>query len=405
MTTDRFAGIAVKRLAEVEVRSECSNQHEFNAGALRKALGVTEPLVKGKATFLAYTDDSAEPIIEECRFTLYDARANHPTRSEYRMYYSSGRLPLLAMPGDLIVLWRRAQKHLIGIVAAKGSRVEARLQLVLKLGNKALERFIRPSTSPSREVQADLFEIIVPTERRETNFRYAFKNHPLVKSAVAERRIPSGAVMAAAAQRMAGDSAGSVNDPDLFLYTAMAIETDLFNEMEQSLGTLQLQAIFAKKTPSLAQVLSLAMRMQQARKSRRGQSLEYHFGELLRDRKVPHTAQCRTEPGEVPDFVIPGQTEYHDPHFPEERLRMVACKSTVRDRWRQVLNEARRIREKYLLTVDPHIPFATVEAMRRAGLRIFIPRQVISEHYGAAFADKVFPVAHLLGSLEQALTP
>jgi hypothetical protein len=403
MKTDTLDGIAVKRIAEVEVRPESSHQHEFNAGALRRALGIRETFLKGKMTFFAYADNVVDPIIDECEFTLYDAREDHPTRSEYRMYYASHRLPSLTKAGDLFVLFRRSQHHLIGILAAKGSAVEAKLQSVLELGNRALERFIASTPRSSKESQAELFDIVVPISKNDANFRYAIDQHAFVKRAVAERRMPPGATMAMTAQKLA-DSKRHIDDPDLFLYTAMGIETQLFNEIEQSLGALQLQAILAKNTPSLTDVLSFAMSVQQARKSRRGQSLQYHFRELLRERRIPHTAQCRTEQGETPDFIIPSQTAYHDLGFPEERLRMVACKSTLRDRWRQVLNEARRIREKYLLTVDPHIPLATAESIRRAELRLFIPHQIIVDHYDARFAGDISTVAHLLDLLEQAVS-
>jgi hypothetical protein len=81
---------------------------------------------------------------------------------------------------------------------------------------------------------------------------------------------------------------------------------------------------------------------------------------------------------------------------------MVACKSTSRERWRQVLNEAARIPEKYLLTVDTGISHATIDAMQRAALRVFLPAPIITAFY-ADNAGSIGTVSELLTELRQAI--
>ncbi|ASD85469.1 hypothetical protein LB105_004113 [Salmonella enterica] len=53
--------------------------------------------------------------------------------------------------------------------------------------------------------------------------------------------------------------------------------------------------------------------------------------------------------------MFPGISHYHDSEFPHARLTMLASKSTCKDRWRQMLNEAVRISDKHLLTLEPSI--------------------------------------------------
>ncbi|MGP3699913.1 type II restriction endonuclease, partial [Rhodobacter sp. NSM] len=60
----------------------------------------------------------------------------------------------------------------------------------------------------------------------------------------------------------------------------------------------------------------------------------------------------QAEPGKRPDFLFPSQIAYRDPSFPPARLRMLVTKTTCRDRWRQVINEAGRIQVKHLLTLQ-----------------------------------------------------
>jgi hypothetical protein len=52
---------------------------------------------------------------------------------------------------------------------------------------------------------------------------------------------------------------------------------------------------------------------------------------------------------------------------------MLGVKSTCKDRWRQVLSEAARIKEKHLLTLEPGISTTLTDEMQAANLRIVIP--------------------------------
>jgi hypothetical protein len=50
-----------------------------------------------------------------------------------------------------------------------------------------------------------------------------------------------------------------------------------------------------------------------------------------------------TENKSKPDFIFPSIGKYHDANFIDTGLSMLASKSTCKDRWRQVLSEAKRI--------------------------------------------------------------
>lgn len=396
------SGVAVKRLAEVEVRPQKSNQHEFNAGALRTALGISDARLTGTITFFSFSDSTTDPAINECDFTLYDARRHHPTRREYRLYYSSSRFSTLAKAGDLLVVFRRGPGVLGAIIAAAGSEIERRLEIALELGNDALERFIAVSARSTAENQRELFEAMT-TNAVSMQPVYEIRSNPLFKRAVFERRIPPTYEMAVAAQQVLANLKEDASDPDAFLFRAMEIETDLFFAIEESLGSTRLEAMLAQGQPPLNEFLSFAMSIQQARKSRRGQSLQNHFGELLKRCGIPHSAQSETEPGEVPDFLMPSQAAYRNEAYPVDALRMIACKSTVRDRWRQILKEAQRIQEKYLLTLDANLTPATLNAMKGAKLRVFIPRPVIEAHYVFRPKGSIHSVQELLDSLRIAM--
>ena len=89
------------------------------------------------------------------------------------------------------------------------------------------------------------------------------------------------------------------------------------------------------------------------RMSRAGKVLEIHIAHILDARGIEYEAQARTENGKKPDFLFPSQAAYEDPTFPETQLRMLASKTSIKDRFRQVADEANRIRDKHLFTLTP----------------------------------------------------
>jgi EcoRII C terminal len=58
---------------------------------------------------------------------------------------------------------------------------------------------------------------------------------------------------------------------------------------------------------------------------------------------------------------------------PEQRS---GVKSTLKDRWRQVLAEAQRIDHKHLLTIEPGISVSQTDEMMRQSLQLVVPAQL-----------------------------
>ena len=70
------------------------------------------------------------------------------------------------------------------------------------------------------------------------------------------------------------------------------------------------------------------------RMSRAGNVLEIHIAHILDARGIEYEAQAKTENGKKPDFLFPSQAAYEDPAFPEEQLRMLPSKTSIKDRFR-----------------------------------------------------------------------
>ena len=95
-------GMAFKILSEVEVNHWASNQHEFNGVAsLKRIFGLQRQYFNAKFIFMS---DAGIESIEKGSLTWYDARENHPYRTEYRLYYDAF-LPLQrASAGDALLI-------------------------------------------------------------------------------------------------------------------------------------------------------------------------------------------------------------------------------------------------------------------------------------------------------------
>lgn len=88
-----------------------------------------------------------------------------------------------------------------------------------------------------------------------------------------------------------------------------------------------------------------------------------------------------------PDFLFPSAEAYRDPTFPSDRLRMLAVKTTCRDRWRQVLNEASRIERKHLLTLQEGVSEHQFREMTEANVQLVVPEPLFAKFRSAIRPD------------------
>lgn len=401
--------VFVKRLARVEVEVKASHQHEFNATALYDQLGFQGKEVRGDLTILFYTEDGSLPHVDESEFTLYDSRRLQPWRSrEYRLYYTSKLVSKLAFVGDLFVVYREEGTTLTAIIARKGTLAERDLQRALLSEERTRIRnfVVVPPKPTTYEAGAELAVALLPSSPpgRTRDLATAVAQSPTLKAAIAAGAMPSTKEMASAAHSIALEMIGEDRGVDVFMMRALDAETALYYEIEEHLGQKELTAIVEAGELTFASVLKLTGRYHQSRKSRRGHSLQNHLAAIFDSEALSYTAQCTTENKEKPDFVMPGCDEYHDARFPAIRLRMVACKSRTRERWRQVLSEAARIDEKYLVTVDEDITDDVITNMRVANVRLFLPEPLIRAYYNdARERGEVSSIAELMAELKGAL--
>src|ERR1700741_5236362 len=113
-----FSKVAFKILVKVDLPDRGSNQHELNAtGKMREFFG-SERLENLSIAWYYFADDQ-DILSDTATITYYDARENHPTRTEWRLYYSGSFFDYVEI-GDSLVL-AKSGDSLFGIVFQQGS--------------------------------------------------------------------------------------------------------------------------------------------------------------------------------------------------------------------------------------------------------------------------------------------
>lgn len=183
---------------------------------------------------------------------------------------------------------------------------------------------------------------------------------------------PDGKWMAARARDAVMHCAKSaaLTSADDKLLKWVSAEYRLFQKLETKLALPAIRRPFV----NVDTFMDVAASVMNRRKSRAGHSFENHVEEILRTDGVQFDRQPRIDGNVKPDLLIPGKSAYEDPTFPVSRLVVAGLKTTCKDRWRQILNESRRIPEKHLVTLQEGISSNQLLEMREANVTLVVPK-------------------------------
>jgi hypothetical protein len=147
--SDKFEGVVVKRLSAVEVNPAKSHQHEFNGSApLRSLLGQADR--KHIPAQFVRVDGMSESAKASGELSWYDARRNHRTRTEYRLYYPSNEVTQSMMAGDIFFLALAKDGSALVIAAAPDSPAIDQLYWLFGLEDKPEIAFAYHSVTAGR---------------------------------------------------------------------------------------------------------------------------------------------------------------------------------------------------------------------------------------------------------------
>lgn len=372
--SEYFEGTAIKRLSAVEADETRSNQHEYNATKpMLTFMGrPTEPTTL-PARFLYLGNESDEPIVEDAFLTLYDSRARQSHRSaEYRFYFPTTAVSLKASPGDLLLIAKRRAEGLLIVIAAAESSAVGQIEWLFGVTGDDLYKFaVRTDEQLKSNVIGFAATAILESIGIEVTQRDDGHLEAMLKCF--QGSFPSTRDFSTYARKTL-NGVDPRESPDEALMAWMEREELLFRILERHLIGERLARGF--DADHIDDFIHFSLSVQNRRKSRVGLALENHIEVILSCMGIHYARTAVTENRSKPDFLFPGKHEYHDTSFDPLRLTMLAVKSTCKDRWRQVLAEADRVRNKHLLTMETSISENQTNEMQSKHLQLVVPRSL-----------------------------
>ena len=378
--SDFFDGAGAKYLTEVEL----NKQHEFQGvSGFRKFLGTPSEKKRYDATFLWLSDDEdVEPVREDSYCTWSDVRRDKPDRpSEYHLYYAATSEPivLLAQAGDLLLLAKLKGRDKLVVMLCQADTTIAHQLLWLfglePMGTKASIKMLSPDDSVRLGYAARSVLDVMGIELEEAE--------PDAMGQLIDRfglNFPPTAVFSAFA-RDTMDDVYPVDDPDGTLIGWMDHEEALFRHLERNIVAERLAKGFMEDMGAdVDGFISFSLSVQNRRKSRAGWAFGHHVEAILKAHGLQYKREATTEKRYGPDFLFPGESEYHDPHFNAALLTMLGAKTSCKDRWRQVLAEANRVETKHLITLQPGISTTQTTEMQSENLQLVVPRGIFPSY-------------------------
>lgn len=193
---------------------------------------------------------------------------------------------------------------------------------------------------------------------------------------------PASEVMSKAARAIEDKVNNHAKDilynPDKKIIDWTNMEYTLFRALEHA----RYDEILKKGFQSVDEFVRVANMVLNRRKSRAGKSLEHHLSAIFDYNGIDYSSQAVTEGNKRPDFLFPSQEAYHDYSFSADYLVSLAAKTTCKDRWRQVLNEADRLKgkTKYLCTLQQGISGAQMDEMQSENVILVVPKPYIATY-------------------------
>lgn len=209
---------------------------------------------------------------------------------------------------------------------------------------------------------------------------------------------PSSDIMSAAAReiedRIYDHKEYIRSRPDEKLISWSEVEYRLFRAIENDR-----YAAFVKTGFSCVDdFIEKANKVLNRRKSRAGKSLEHHLGAIFLGNGILFEGQVVTEGNKKPDFIFPSSAAYHNATYPIDKLVFLAAKTTCKDRWRQILNEADRFRgrTKYLCTLQQGMTTKQMNEMAAEKVVLVVPKPYVRS-YPVHTAMHIITIADFIG--------
>ena len=283
-----FKAVAVKRLSSVEADAGVSNQHEYNGVSLLKKLFGTEVQKKTIPTHFLYVTDDNSTIGADGELTWYDARFNHPTRTEWRLYYPTNAVTEASLVDDSLFICLKSDDTVLVIIARKDSIIENQLFWLFDVKpDDNSNQFIAKTDMRAQPSDRVLFTARMILFAIGIEIHEETEDYTDVLVAKFGNAFPSTKEFSKFARESV--EADPINDPDGTLLQWFDREEKMFKCMERYL--IQERLIRGFNTDNKVDVdafIQFSLSVNNRRKSRAGLSLENHLEALFEKHKIKY---------------------------------------------------------------------------------------------------------------------
>lgn len=298
------------------------------------------------------------------------------TRNEYRITRFGHGFPFLEEKyvGSLLILCKNDDSDYSGVVLSNDEDIDSFFS-VFNLSHDNTNYLINKNVIASPDDQLD--GLLMQAGERYDDFPPAMEMSNVARSLynsifhMTDRRI--------------------ILEPDKTILRWIDAEYKLFRYIEEKCYKPKYTSPFS----NCQELVDFSNEILNRRKSRAGKSLEHHLSSIFSLSSLQFDEQKVTEGKNKPDFIFPGIEYYRNKNFPEEELIFLGAKTTCKDRWRQVLEEADRIKTKFLFTLQPGITTSQLDAMKKADLVLVVPEQN-KRCFDPAHRDEIFSLKQFI---------
>lgn len=333
--------------------------------------------VKGENKDKFVTINWQDEFETQSRFIYYGVG----TRNEYRLTRFGKGFPYLQDEniGDLIIIVKKSEEYYDAFVLQKDEEIEEFL-LSMNMSSTDINGLIPKHHENAQDGLIKCFQHFI------SGLNIEFP--PTIEIAVNARSCYNKA--------FGITSDKIISNPDKEIIGWLSAEFQLFKALEKDRYTDRIKKPFS----SVEELVQMANTILNRRKSRAGKSLEHHLEEIFRVFRLKYDTQATIEGNKKPDFLFPNAEAYYDSSFDSDRLVFLAAKTTCKDRWRQVLNEADRIRTKHLFTLQQGISRNQLEEMYKYNVCLVVPKPYLSS-FPPEFRKKILTLDNFVKTVNQ----
>lgn len=336
-----------------------------------------EEAIKGTNIDIPITIHWQNDFETESHFKYYGVG----TRNEYRITRFGRNFPFLndENVGDLLVLARYDKDYYEAFVLQTDDDIDDFFS------------YFNLSYDKTNQI-IDVNQTELPEQRLLTlinNFVAQYSNFP-------DTRIMANGARTCYNEANGVISQNIIKSPDDVLLGWLDTEYTLFKYMEEKVYS----DITTKPFTCIDAFVAMANEVLNRRKSRAGKSLEHHLADIFTHNQLLFEEQVITEENKKPDFIFPNGQCYHNITFPGELLTVLGAKTTCKDRWRQVLNEADRVDDKYLFTLQQGISSNQLKEMQDYKLHLVVPRKYLTS-FPKEYREGICDLSTFIGMVKE----